>query len=57
MQEGYKVNEPVGSGLYIEICNFIGLNEIGHYRYSTYSRFEFASPSVIGLWKPKSIKS
>jgi len=55
MQKGYRVNEPIGEGLYIKVTNFTGLNEIGHYRYSA-PNFNSTSYSVVGMWKPKLIK-
>ena len=55
MKEGYKVLGTIGSGLYIQVTNYLGLNEIGHYRYSSESSI-IGSPSVIGMWKPKLIK-
>jgi hypothetical protein len=56
MQKGYIINEPVGNGLYIQVTNFKGLNQIGHYRYSDEA---YCTPtySAIGAWKPKLIKS
>ena len=55
MKEGYKVLGTIGNGLYIQVTNYLGLNEIGHYRYSSESNI-IDSPSVIGMWKPKLIK-
>lgn len=55
MKEGYKVLEPYGKGLYIEVYNYKALNEIGHYRYSQNYGTLF-SENKIGLWKPKAIK-
>ena len=55
MKEGYKVLEPFGQGMYIEVYNYEALNEVAHYRYSQdYGRL--FSSSRIGLWKPKLIK-
>ncbi len=55
MKEGYKVLKTIGGGLYIQVTNYTGLNEIGHYRY--YSEYGVTdTPSAIGMWKPKLIK-
>lgn len=55
MKEGYKVLKTIGGGLYIQVTNYVGLNEIGHYRYYGEDG-AIDSPSVIGMWKPKLIK-
>lgn len=54
MKEGYKVNDTIGSGKFIEVYNYIGLNEVGHYRFSREMRISRGS-SIIGIWKPKTI--
>lgn len=51
MKEGYKINRTIGCGQFIEVYNFIGLNEIGHYRFRSLSRIK--SQGLIGIWKPK----
>jgi hypothetical protein len=56
MKKGYKVLPAIGGGLYISVTNYVGLNEIGHYRYSN-ENFVSTSYSVVGMWKPKLIKS
>jgi hypothetical protein len=53
MKEGYKVNSPVGNGWFIEVYNFIGLNQIGHYRFSIPVKKN--EDSLVGIWKPKTI--
>lgn len=55
MKEGYKVLEPFGQGMYIEVYNYKALNEIGHYRYSRVYNAGI-SDNRIGMWKPKLIK-
>jgi len=55
MKEGYKVLEPFGQGMYIEVYNYKALNEIGHYRYSRVYNAGI-SENRIGMWKPKLIK-
>ena len=41
----------LGKGLFIE--NYIGLNEVGHYRFNTENRVGRSTSSIIGIWKPK----
>ena len=55
MKEGYKVLKTIGGGLYIQVTNYEGLNEIGHYRYSN-PWVSGMSDNKIGMWKPKLIK-
>lgn len=55
MKEGYKVLEPFGQGMYVEVYNYKALNEIGHYRYSN-PLVSGMSDNKIGMWKPKLIK-
>lgn len=55
MKEGYKVNKTIGSGKFIEVYNYISLNEVGHYRFSTEIRVGRNNSSIIGIWKPKTI--
>jgi hypothetical protein len=54
MKEGYKVLEPYGQGLFIDVYNYKALNEIGHYRYSRI--YDNISDNKVGTWKPKLIK-
>lgn len=54
MKEAYKINRTIGWGQFIEVYNFIGLNEIGHYRFRSISRIK--SESLVGVWKPKTNK-
>jgi hypothetical protein len=51
MKEGYKVNPTIGNGLFIEVYNFIGLNEVGQYRFIIQPKEQ--SDSIVGIWKPK----
>ena len=51
MKEGYKINRTIGRGQFIEVYNFIGLNEIGHYRFRSLQKIK--SESLIGIWKIK----
>lgn len=53
MKEGYKVNPTIGSGLFIEVYNYIGLNEIGQYRYTIPVKRH--TKSMVGMWKLKQI--
>ena len=51
MKEGYKINETIGSGLFIEVYNWCSLNEVSHFRW----RFEPKKISLnrVGMWKQK----
>ena len=55
MKEGYTVLPTIGIGYFIEVYNYIGLNEIGQYRFKTLPKYSIGS--IIGLWKPKTIKN
>jgi len=55
MKDGYKVLKTMGTGLYIQVCNYKYLNEIAHYRYMKESDMNESSNRV-GVWKPKLIK-
>lgn len=52
MKQGYKINRTIGTGCFIEVYNFIGLNEIGHYMFNIPRIIK--SESLIGVWKIKS---
>ena len=59
MREGYIVNPTIGAGCFIEVHNWKGLNEIGHFRYTKYRNKKTTSigSNLIGIWKPKKIKN
>ena len=51
MKEGYKINQTIGSGLFIEVYNWTSLNEVGHFRW--YFKPKKLSINTIGMWKQK----
>ncbi len=58
MKEGYKINETVGIGLFIEVYNWTSLNEISHFRWSEKpSHKQINATDKVGMWKPKTIKN
>jgi hypothetical protein len=53
MKEGYIVYKTIGEGWFIEVYNYIGLNEIGQYRFRIPVKKH--SKELVGIWKPKTI--
>ena len=51
MKEGYKVLPTLGKGLFIEVYNYVGLNEIGQYRFTIQPKKHY--DSIVGIWKQK----
>ena len=51
MKEGYKVLPTLGKGLFIEVYNYVGLNEIGQYRFTIQPKKH--SSNLVGIWKQK----
>lgn len=51
MKEGYKVNPTIGNGSFIEVYNFIGLNQIAQYRFRIPIRKH--DSNLVGIWKIK----
>jgi len=51
MKEGYKVNQTIGNGSFIEVYNWSNLNEVGHFRF--YIMPKKHSSNLVGIWKIK----
>jgi len=57
MKEGYKINETVGIGCFIEVYNWTALNEISHFRWLEEPSHNKSLSDRVGMWKPKTIKN
>ena len=55
MKEGYLI-EYKGIGLFINVYNYPGSNEVVHYLYTELRYITNNSVNKIGTWKPKTIK-
>jgi len=53
MKEGYKVLPTIGIGDFIEVYNFIGLNQIGQYRFRI--PIKRHASNLVGIWKLKTL--
>lgn len=51
MRSGYKVNETIGNGSFIEVYNWSNLNEVGQFRF--YIMPKKHSSNLVGIWKQK----
>jgi len=51
MRSGYKINETIGNGSFIEVYNWSNLNEVGQFRF--YIMPKKHSSNLVGIWKQK----